>query len=563
MTNLKLSLDFLGRREALTHSMLQCRVLTSRAWLLGVACLVHASLSTAQTPGVLNDPAGLMMQDHLKRMEQAAPAAQPSAAPALPVQPPSVPRTEGTVLVNEIQFSKSELLADADLQALGQRYVGRRLATADIQQLLQEVSGLYQVRGILTGVPVLPQQDLQTGVVRILLVEGRLGEVKVAEPGLAQADWVQRWFDLAHGTVLTQDALRQRLLRFNSVSDFSATADMVAGAQFGQTDLSIAVSDTRRVQTWGFYERSSADQTASPAQLAAGLRVAPFTAQGGRLDLSLLSTQAGRTVTSAVGFPLGVQGWRTSLSASAARSESQVKGADQAELTLKGESSSVTWDVSRAWVLAAPWLAGTSASLSRHHSQTLLDNSDAPLLDRGTHKLAWLGSLDYDTPRQRASLRGTFNVGSDSGTYRYAELTGQWRQALDESGLWQLKALGLLRLKPNGTLSSLDRFYLGGQDTVRGYSLGSASGDSGASAQLEVRRNLSDAGWAAGEAFAFMDLGAAKDPAKPSSDRLRSAGLGAQFKVNDTLGLDVLASRQLAPQLTSPTRLLVRVVLSH
>jgi hemolysin activation/secretion protein len=551
------------RPASLTRLWPERRGLPARALLVGVGCLVHATLSSAQTPGALNDPAGLMMQDHLKRIEQAAPSAQPQSPPATAVQPPSVPRTEGTVQVNEIQFSKSELLAAADLQAAGQRYVGRRLATADIQQLLQEVSDLYQARGILTGVPVLPQQDLQTGVMRILLVEGRLGEVKVAEPGLAQADWVKRWFDLANGAVLTQEALRQRLLRFNSVSDFSATADMVAGAQFGQTDLSIAVNDASRVQTWGFYERSNADQTAAPAQLAAGLRVAPFSAQGGRLDLSLLSTKAGRTVSGAVGFPLGVQGWRTSLSASAARSESQVKGTDDAELTLKGESSALTWDVSRAWVLSAPWLAGTSVSLSRHHSKTLLDSSDAPLLDRRTDKLAWLGSLEYDTPRQRASLRGTFNLGSDVGTYRYAEITGQWRQALDEPGVWQFKAMGLLRLKPSGTLSSLDRFYLGGQDTVRGYSLGSASGDHGASAQLEVRRNLSDAGLASGEAYAFMDLGTAKDPAKPASDRLRSTGLGAQFKVNDTLGLDVLASRQLAPQLTSPTRLLVRLVLSH
>lgn len=549
------------------RARLRGRLAPTLAVLAGAGCLAYVGPSSAQTLGLglgaLSDPAGLMMQDHVKRMEQAAPLVQPKPAPATAVQPPSVPRTEGSVQVNEIQFSKSELLAAAELQAVGQRFVGRRLSTADIQQLLQEVSRLYQERGILTGVPVLPQQDLQTGLMRILLVEGRLGEVKVAEPGPAQADWVKRWFDLSSGAVLTQEALRQRLLRFNSVSDFSATADMVAGAQFGQTDLSIAVADSSRVQTWGFYERSSADQTVSPAQLAAGLRVVPFTAQGGRLDLSWLSTQAGRTVSGALGFPLGVQGWRTSLSASSARSESQVQGTDGAELTLQGASSALTWEVSRAWVLSAPWLAGSALSVSRHHSKTFLDASEAPLLDRQTDKLSWQGSLEYDTPRQRGSLRGTLHVGSDVGTYRYAELTGQWRQALDEPGAWQFRASGLVRFKPRGTLSSLDRFYLGGQDTVRGYSLGSASGDQGVLAQLEMRRSLRDAGLASGEAYAFLDWGTAQDPAKAASDRLRSAGLGAQLKVNDTLGVDVMASRQLAPHLTSPTRVMLRLVLSH
>lgn len=538
------------------------RGLTPLARLAGLWCLVQAGVASAQMPGGPNDPAGLMMQDHLRRIEQAAPPAQ--TQPALPsaVPPPSVPRSEGSVQINAIEFSRSELLDASDLQAVGQRFVGRRLGTADIQQLLQEVSRLYQERGILTGVPVLPQQDLQTGVMRILLVEGRLGEVKVAEPGQAQADWVKRWFDLSSDAVVTQEALRQRLLRFNNVSDFSATADMVAGSQFGQTDLSIAVNDSRRVQTWGFYEDSSAQASAAPAQLAVGLRVLPLSAQGGRLDLSLLSTHAGRTASAALGFPIGVQGWRTSLSASSARSESQVKGNDEAELNLRGQSSALTWEVSRAWVLSAPWLTGTALSWSRHHSRTLLDTSSDPLLDRHTRKLSWQGTAEYDTPRQRGGLRGSFHLGSDGHSYRYADLSGHWRHALDEPGFWQVKASGQLRMQPTGPLSSLDRFYLGGQDTVRGYSLGAASGDHGAAAQLELRRSLRDAGLESGEAYAFLDLGRAKDPAKATSERLRSAGLGAQWKVNDALGLEMLASRQLASRQTSPTRLMVRLVFS-
>jgi len=534
------------------------------AWLtalaVGVGCLLHGQAS-AQILNPLNDTTNLLMQDHLKRMEEAASAKKPPPIAPLAAPQPSAPASDVVVLINEIQFSKSQLLTPEELQELGQRYVGRRLGTGQIQALLDDVSQLYQSKGILTGVPVLPKQDLQTGVMRILLVEGRLGEVKVAEPGMAQIDWVKRWFDLERNAVLTQEALRERLVLFNTVSDFSATADMVAGAEFGQTDLSVAVNEGNRVQTWAFVERSSA--STSPVQMAAGLRVVPFTIFGGRQDLSILATSAGKTGTGAMSFPLGTNGWRTNVSGSLARSESVVKGQDSSDLAIRGESAALSWDVSKAWVLAAPWLAGTTLGVSKNRSKTFLDTSDVPLLDRQSLKLSLLGTLEYDTPRQKAGLRGTYNVASETQNYRYAEFTGQWRHALDDAGLWFVKGAGLLRLKPQGELSSLDRFYLGGQDSVRGFSLGAGSGDRGAATQLEIRRSLRDWGGDSGEAYVFWDAGLAKDSSRAADDRLRSAGLGIQVKMNNSLGLDAMASRQLSTPQASPSRLLLRLVYSH
>lgn len=548
--------DAMPRRRALKHP--HPGVATALA--AGVWCLLQFPAS-AQILNPLSDTTNLLMQDHLKRMEEAASAKKPPSSAPLAAPQPSAPASDVVVLINEIQFSKTELLAPEELQALGERYVGRRLGTGQIQALLDDVSQLYQNKGILTGVPVLPKQDLQTGVLRILLVEGRLGEVKVAEPGMAQVDWVKRWFDLERNAVLTQEALRERLVLFNTVSDFSATADMVAGAEFGLTDLSVAVNEGSRVQTWAFVERSTA--STSPVQLAAGLRVVPFTIYGGRQDLSVLATSAGKTGTGSMSFPLGTGGWRTNFNGSLARSESVVKGKDASDLAIRGESAALTWDVSRAWVLAAPWLAGTTLGVSKHQSKTFLQSSDVPLLDRQSRKLSWLGTIEYDTPRQKGGLRGTFNVASETQNYRYAEFTGQWRQTLDDQGLWNVKATGLLRSKPSGELSSMDRFYLGGQDSVRGFSLGAGSGDRGAASQLEIRRSLRDWGGDSGEAYVFLDAGLAKDPTRAADDRLRSAGMGVQVKINESLGLDALASRQLSTPQASPSRLLLRVVYSH
>jgi hemolysin activation/secretion protein len=518
----------------------------------------QALVCSAQTTELF-DP-NLMMQDHLRRLEQVAPRTAPTIVPKIDLPLPVAPASTAVVQIMEIQFSKSELLEMADLEAVGRRYVGRQLGTADIQALLEEVSTLYRKKGILTGVPVLPKQDLQTGVMRILLVEGRLGEVKVAPTDLAQAQWVQQWFDLEANAIVTQEALRQRLVRFNNVSDFSATAEMVAGAQFGQTDLSVAVNNTNSVQAWGFYETSSVSKASLPNQLGAGLRILPLTSQGGRLDLSAMTTEIGSTVSGTMGLPLGVEGWRTSLNLSAARSKTTLKG-DQADLTIRGESSSLGWDVGRTWVLADPWVLSTAMGLSKNRSQTSVDT--VPLFNRETNKLSLVSTLNHDTLNQRGFLRNSFNVSSDGSTYRYWEFLGHWRSALDDAGLWQFRTSGLLRFKPNGAVSTLDRFYLGGPDTVRGFNMGSAGGDYGAAAQLELRRNMNDMDWTSTEVYAFMDMGQAKDAQTHVGNHLRSTGLGVQAKLDDQLGIDVMATRQLSTHIAAPTRVMLRLILSY
>ena len=523
------------------------------AWLGFFAATV-----SAQNIGNV-DPAGVMRQDHLKRIEQAAPSTPVMPEPKATAPAPASPASAAVVLISEIQFSKSELLSAADLQAVAKPYVGRQLSATDIQHLLDDVSKLYQSKGILTGVPVLPQQDLKTGVMRILLVEGRFGEVKVPNADAANADWVKRWFELQANTVLKQEDLRQRLVRFNYASDYSATAEMVAGPQFGQTDLSVEVAKTKQVQGWGFYDTSTASRPASLSQLGVGLRVIPLTAYGGRLDLSTVSTDIGSTLSGAMSFPVGTDGWRTGLSGSSARSATKVAGSGS-DLNIKGESSSLSVDVSRTWVLDEPLVMVTALSAGKNRSKTLVD--DTPLLDREASTLSLLGTWYYDAPNQRGYLRTNYSLGSETSTYSYLEFTGIWRSALEASGTWFFRTGGTGRFKPEGKLSTLDLFYLGGYDTVRGFDLGAANGDHGLSTQWEIRRSLKDFAWETAEAYAFVDWGQTMDALTQAPHTLSSTGLGVQAKFRDQLGVEVMATQQLSASTVSPTRLMMRLTLS-
>ncbi len=523
--------------------------------------------ANAQTPNLI-DPAGVMMQDHLKRIEQAAPPA--TVAPSAPLAPPepAAPATKGRVGIVEIQFSPSELLSAQELRQLGEKYVGRSLGTADIQALLEDISTLYRNRGILTAVPVLPQQDLRSGVMRILLVEGRLGQVKVRQPWVANPWWVQDWFDLPPNIVVTADALQAKLQRFNQVSDFSATAEFTSGDRFGYSDLMIDITPAERVQPWAFFETSSAGKSTTPDQWAAGLRVTPATPMGGRVDTAILHTATGDTVTGAVSLPLSYKGWRTGLTGSAAESKTVVPSqeAGSEDLTILGKSQSLSWDVGRTWVLRDPWVLGTAISVGRQESRTQLDDG-FDLFKHTVKRVSLVGTLQHETLRNRLFLRATLTGARDhSGTndaqtsYRYWELTGSWTTVIDSDGRWYVRTSSIVRGSPSGILGSIDRFQLGGTDTVRGFDAGASSGDQGAAVQLELRHRLPEWRSVNAETYAFIDGGYSK--ADGVQKDINSAGWGVQAKLNSYLGIDLMLTRQLTEPQGSRNRATLRAVVS-
>ena len=113
--------------------------------------------------------------------------------------------------------------------------------------------------------------------------------------------------------------------------------------------------------------------------------------------------------------------------------------------------------------------------------------------------------------------------------------------------------------------STFDRFYLGGIDTVRGYDLGSASGNQGAAMQLEVRRRINGLSDQPAEVYAFVDSGHVRAP--ELSKTLYSVGAGSQCRLNQHLALDLMLTRQLSShalaQAQATNRAIMRLVASY
>jgi len=518
----------------------------------GLLLLTPITEVTAQELSASDIPSSVR-QDHLRRLEQTAPPRSTRPAAEVETQRSVAPASAVALSFSEILFSASELLSPEELQAIGQPYLGRSLKTSDIQLLLDDISALYSKRGVLTAIPVLPQQNLQSGVLRILLVEGRLGRVIARTAGNEDPKWVERWFDLPAGAVVTNDALSKKIALFNSTSDMYATAEFVAGEQFGMSDLTIDIAENPRTQLWSFVEASGRSNAVSNLY-AVGWRIAPAGPWGGRFDAALLHAEEGETLVGGGSWPVGTRGWRMGMSISKSRTKSSE---NDANLMVKGDSTAAVFDIGTTWILNSAWTLGTALSWSTSRSTVAVEDFNLPT--NYLNKAALTALLNYENRQTKATIKITpASVSDRNQRVSYIDTSTQFQAALNSEASWNVRFNGLARWKTGDKANSIDLLALGGTETVRGFDPGTIRGENAAALQLELGYKPIISDTQSGEMYIFVDHG--KNSRSGVSEHISSFGIGLKARIAHNLGIEAVRTHALNVTADQRNRWLVRLI---
>lgn len=262
----------------------------------------------------------------------------PPAQSADPVQ--SVPKSDTTisVKVTSFQFVGAHLLTDDVLQAEVQSYIGQTLDYDALTQVAQRVSRLYQKNGWLAKV-FLPPQDIQNGLVTIEINEAKLGEVRTNSDATSRLNP-----KLATGMVtnlqqqgqsLNSQALERAMLLINDTPGFGAQATLSPGAQTGETDVTINLTDkpllNARVWTDNYGSR-----LLGKARLNGFASFNNLTGWGDQLTVNTMVSKGVEYVQGAYDFPVGYAGTRIQVAGSVSNYE--VNGGGLRALSPEGES---------------------------------------------------------------------------------------------------------------------------------------------------------------------------------------------------------------------------------
>src|SRR5436190_8528404 len=215
----------------------------ARAWLGAIGAVGWASLAIAQ---IVPD-AGTT----LRQLEPPTLTLPRKPPPGIEVAPPARPALQPApalrFVLNAFRISGATVFSEAELQALVREYVGREVGITELGEAIGRITGFYSERGYPLATAYLPAQDIASGVVEILVLEGRYGSIHLLNRAHVNDSVVARYVEGLQGQVVEGATLERKILLLQELPGSApGRAILAPGEAIGETDLRIELEPGRR-----------------------------------------------------------------------------------------------------------------------------------------------------------------------------------------------------------------------------------------------------------------------------------------------------------------------------
>lgn len=452
--------------------------------------------------------------------------------------------------VNEIRVEGITLLDADTVSDVLAPYAKRCIGAAGIDALLQSLSGQYLEKGYITSRAFIPEQDLSSGVLTLVVVEGFIEAIALRRILRGEVDpeakprRVTLAFPIEAGEVLELRAIEQGVDNLNSLRSVSAGLDIQPGQDVGGSILAINVEEDDRYRgTFGL--RYSHHGNASFILSLAADNV--FQAN----DAWSLAVSGGEE-DNALALSFGMPVRNTRVSASVTYSEALSALTPTTEIFEWNQS----WRVEAERLLSRDQTVKSYANLSLRATRNARSINGTSLDDVVTE------ALRFGWRQEVVPEAGGFRSAGVGMTIGHAPALDEKPFAIDAN--WSaframengLTVYSTITAQISGrVLPSSLQFSVGGAGQVRGFDGASVSGSGGAIMSHEIGFDASYGRWidATGRTeswladlspYAFLDAGLVTRPGH-ETDKLASLGFGIRltrdrFTANVSLAQPIL-----------------------
>jgi len=155
---------------------------------------------------------------------------------------------------NGVDVRQLPLLATPGFDAAVRPYLGRPLTRGDLDAIVRIVQNAYRTSEHPFVDVGAPPQNVQSGVVQIVVTEYRVGAIEVTGNRHFSTRLIQGMSDLKSGDVLTLPRLRGALDDYNQNPFLTVDGVVRPGQSTGTTDLVLEAHDRLPVRVYAGYD---------------------------------------------------------------------------------------------------------------------------------------------------------------------------------------------------------------------------------------------------------------------------------------------------------------------
>lgn len=549
--------DVTAKRSAHSHA--------HSVLFVALYCSLAASGARGQPSVPIAPPEGLqMIRPSDERLPDVEPKPEPEPTLELPpVEPtePEAPISAGpTFVLRGVEIDGNTVIDEAELQTVVDKYRDRSVSTGQLEEMRRELTMVYVNAGYINSGAVLPDQRVTDGIVRIVIVEGKLSEIDVKGNKNVSKTYFTDRIELSDGPPLNVRELEERMqIMLEDPRVERINSRLEPGDRPGESRLDMGVTEGKMV---GMQFTLDNYRAPSVGQIQGGLhlQLQNFTSVAERVLMDFWKTEGLWDVQARLEVPVSPRD--TMAFARIELSEADVVEAPGSELDVESESRDLEFGVSHPFYRVPGKTLSLGISLNPRESETFLLGrpfSFSPGVQNGVSKVSplrlSLNWLNRDR-EQVVAARSVLSIGlpifgatENSGNLpdgQYVAWLGQaqWVRRWTDGGLNTVLRADV-QLTPNPLLP-LEKFTVGGPLSVRGYRTNQMVRDSGYSASAEVRiplfkvpiPGISQRFTDGTVEFApFFDLGGGWDAEGPTLEPtfISSAGAGLRWNVSPTV----------------------------
>jgi hemolysin activation/secretion protein len=156
------------------------------------------------------------------------------------------PRAAGTVTIARFSFEGATAVSIEELETVAKPWTGRSLSPEELGEAVAALTAYLRSRGLYAAQAILPDQSFGDGEARIVIAEGRLGNVEIEQPpGARLRPASSRGFlsPLRPGMLIARGALDTPLLIANDLPGVRVEPVLTPGAEPGTADINVKVVD--------------------------------------------------------------------------------------------------------------------------------------------------------------------------------------------------------------------------------------------------------------------------------------------------------------------------------
>ena len=398
--------------------------------------------------------------------------------------------------LNSITFSGNSVFDTDKFNKLFTKLIGNEVSLIDLSNVTDIITDMYRKQGYLTSKAIIPPQVIKNGNVKIQIIEGSIGTIKIDGGKWINSSYVKNNFltqnNIEENKLFNVNSLSQSMAEVNAPKYLKGKVTLEKGKETGQTDIILDIKDRFPLSVGAGWDNTGRELVGVQR---AGLftSIDNLTGRGDRIWVN--NSFATRTYGLDTGYSMPVGKKGDKLIFGYTYSDTNL-GGEYSPYRIIGKANNFTTSYLHPLLKRKDLEVNSRIAFDTMHARTTmldtqtLNNYELRVLRAGIsgnkfdEQGRWLGDMMVSAGIPFLGATQSNNYGEPDAKFVKFNTYLTRVQRLPKD------CIAIARINTQiatGTLFPAEQMQLGGAYTVRGYNEGSMLGDVGYVLSFEVR----------------------------------------------------------------------------